>query len=125
MNLLLDTHILLWWLDDNPLLSKQARSEISDVDNLVVISAVLIWEVRIKEALGKLVVTPDFFSTVKKEGFELLSITANHADKVGDLPMHHRDPFDRMLIAQAMAESLTIMTHDHTFEAYDIPVIEV
>lgn len=124
MNLFLDTHVLLWWLDDNPLLSKQAKKYIADVDNIIFISAVVIWEIRVKEALGKLEIAPDFFNIVKQQGFEILSITAQHANKVGDIPMHHRDPFDRMLIAQAIEESLTIVTHDRAFKAYKIPIIE-
>jgi PIN domain nuclease of toxin-antitoxin system len=124
MNLFLDTHVLLWWLDDNPLLSKQAKEYIADVDNIIFVSAVVIWEIRIKEALGKLEIAPDFFNIVKQQGFEILSITAQHANKVGDIPMHHRDPFDRMLIAQAIEESLTIVTHDRAFKAYEIPIIE-
>jgi PIN domain nuclease of toxin-antitoxin system len=124
MNLFLDTHVLLWWLDDNSRLSKQAKNYIADVDNIIFVSAVVIWEIRIKEALGKLEIAPDFFNIVKQQGFEILSITAQHANKVGDIPMHHRDPFDRMLIAQAIEESLTIVTHDRAFKAYEIPLIE-
>ena len=124
MNLFLDTHVLLWWLDDNSRLSKQAKNYIADVDNIIFVSAVVIWEIRIKEALGKLEIAADFFNIVKQQGFEILSITAQHANKVGDIPMHHRDPFDRMLIAQAIDESLTIVTHDRAFKAYEIPIIE-
>ncbi|MBT3224824.1 MAG: type II toxin-antitoxin system VapC family toxin [Deltaproteobacteria bacterium] len=124
MNLFLDTHVLLWWLDDNSRLSKQAKNYIADVDNIIFVSAVVIWEIRIKEALGKLEIAADFFNIVKQQGFEILSITAQHANKVGDIPMHHRDPFDRMLIAQAIEESLTIVTHDRAFKAYEIPLIE-
>ena len=125
MNLFLDTHILLWWLDDSPLLSEQAHSTISDVDNLIILSAVVIWEIRIKQALGKLEIAPDFYNVIKQQGFELLSITSDHAYAVGNLPMHHRDPFDRMLIAQAMLEGFTIMTHDAIFKSYEIPIMEV
>ncbi len=125
MNLFLDTHILLWWLDDNRSLSSQAREAIATTDNLIFVSVAVIWEIRIKQALGKLKITPDFLIILQQQGFEILSITANHAFKVGDLPMHHRDPFDRMLIAQAMEEGLTIMTHDRIFKKYKIPLIEV
>ena len=103
---------------------KQAKNYIADVDNIIFVSAVVIWEIRIKEALGKLEIAADFFNIVKQQGFEILSITAQHANKVGDIPMHHRDPFDRMLIAQAIEESLTIVTHDRAFKAYEIPLIE-
>ncbi len=125
MNFILDTHVFLWWLDDNRLLSKQARDVISDTDNIIVLSAVVIWEIRIKQALGKLEITPDFYRIAKQQGFEILSITAHHADKVGELPMLHRDPFDRMLIAQAMEEGLTIITHDRAFTSYPLPIMKV
>jgi PIN domain nuclease of toxin-antitoxin system len=119
MNIFLDTHVLLWWLDDNPLLSKEVRSAIASSENLVILSSVVIWEIRIKQALGKLVVTPDFYDVLKNEGFEMLSITPDHAYAVGELPMHHRDPFDRMIIAQARLEGLTIATQDAVFKQYD------
>jgi PIN domain nuclease of toxin-antitoxin system len=119
MNIFLDTHVLLWWLDDNPLLSKGVRSAIASSENLVILSSVVIWEIRIKQALGKLVVTPDFYDVLKNEGFEMLSITPDHAYAVGELPMHHRDPFDRMIIAQARLEGLTIATQDAVFKQYD------
>ena len=125
MNLFLDTRILLWWLDDNRSLSKQARDAIATTDNLIFVSVAVIWEIRIKQAVGKLEITPDFLRTLKQQGFEILSITADHAFKVGELPMHHRDPFDRMLIAQAMAEGLTIMTHDRVFNRYKVPIMKV
>src|SRR5210317_906626 len=99
MNLFLDTHVLLWWLDDNPTLSEKARNAISDPDNLIILSSVVIWEIRIKQALGKLEITPDFYHVIKNQGFELLSVTADHAFAVGDLPLLHRDPFDRMIIS--------------------------
>jgi PIN domain nuclease of toxin-antitoxin system len=119
MNIFLDTHVLLLWLDDNPLLSKEVRSAIASSENLVILSSVVIWEIRIKQALGKLVVTPDFYDVLKNEGFEMLSITPDHAYAVGELPMHHRDPFDRMIIAQARLEGLTIATQDAVFKQYD------
>lgn len=125
MNLFLDTHILLWWLDDNPSLSEQARKAISDTNNLIVLSAVVIWEIRIKQALDKLRIVPNFYEVIKQQGFEMLSITPDHAYAVGDLPAHHRDPFDRMLIAQAKLEGFTVVTHDPIFKKYQIPVLEV
>ena len=125
MNLFLDTHILLWWLDDNPKLSQAAQIAIADPDNLIVLSAVVIWEIRIKQALGKLEIPSNFYRVIKNQGFELLSITADHAYAVGELPMHHRDPFDRMIIAQAKLENLRVVTHDIMFQKYNIPVLEV
>jgi len=125
MNLILDTHILLWWLNDSPKLSQAGQSAIADPNNLIVLSAVVIWEIRIKQALGKLEIPPDFYRVVKDQGFELLSITADHAYAVGELPMHHRDPFDRMIIAQAKLENLRVVTHDTMFQKYDIPILAV
>lgn len=125
MNLLLDTHVLLWWLDDNPALSGAARSAISNADNLIVLSSVVIWEIRIKQALGKVEIDPDFYHVIKNQGFVQLSISSDHAYAVGDLPMHHRDPFDRMIIAQAMIEGLRVVTHDRIFKKYDIPVLDM
>jgi PIN domain nuclease of toxin-antitoxin system len=125
MNLFLDTHVLLWWLDDSPHLSEAGRNAIAAVDNLIVVSAVVIWEIRIKQKLGKLEIAPNFYRVIKDQGFELLSITADHAYASGELPMHHRDPFDRMIIAQAKLEGLRIVTHDPVFKRYDIPVFEV
>ena len=120
MNLLLDTHILLWWLDDNPSLREKDRESISNTDNLIVLSAAVIWEIRIKQALGKLEIASNFYQVVQEQGFEMLSISPAHANAVGDLPNHHRDPFARILIAQAMVEGFTIVTHDAVFEKYDI-----
>ncbi|MFH1350204.1 MAG: type II toxin-antitoxin system VapC family toxin [Pseudomonadota bacterium] len=124
MKLFLDTHVLLWWLDDSPSLSERARNSIENTDNLVVLSAAVIWEIRIKQALGKLKIPLNFYDIVKQQGFEMLSITSDHAYAVGDLPTHHRDPFDRMLIAQAKLEGFTLVTHDAIFKKYQIPVLE-
>jgi len=124
MNLFLDTHVLLWWLDDDSSLSERARIAISNTDNLIVVSAAVIWEIRIKQALGKLKIVPDFFAVVKQQGFEMLSITSDHAYAVGDLPKYHRDPFDRILIAQAKLEGLTLVTHDAIFKKYEVPILQ-
>lgn len=123
MNLLLDTHILLWWLDDNASLSVNAREAIADTSNLVIVSAAVIWEIRIKQAIGKLKIAPNFYDVIKEQGFEMLPITSDHAYGVGDLPKHHRDPFDRLLIAQAILEGFTIVTHDAIFNNYPIPIL--
>ncbi len=124
MNLLLDTHVLLWWLDASPSLSQTASKTISDPSNLVFVSAAVVWEIRIKQTLGKLRIPADFRQVLDRQPFEKLPITAEHAHAVGDLPSHHRDPFDRMLIAQAKVEGLTIVTHDRIFRQYRIPVVE-
>lgn len=123
MNLFLDTHILLWWLDDSPNLSDTERNAVADPGNLIVVSAAVIWEIRIKQALGKLQIPADFYPVIKDQGFELLPISADHAYAAGGLPMHHRDPFDRMIIAQAGLEKLSIVTRDNIFKKYDISIL--
>jgi len=125
MNLLLDTHILLWWLDDHALLPVNAREAIADPDNVIILSAAVILEIRIKQGIGKLEIAPNFYNVIKEQGFEMLAITSDHAYAVGDLPKHHRDPFDRILIAQAMLEGFTLVTHDAIFNKYPIPVLGV
>ncbi len=124
MNLLLDTHALLWWLDANPLLSEKAKSYIADGSNLVFVSAIIIWEIRIKQALGKLEIPSNFRQVLEQQPFEMLAITAEHAHAVGDLPAIHRDPFDRMLIAQAKVEGFTIVTRDSIVQQYNIKTIQ-
>jgi PIN domain nuclease of toxin-antitoxin system len=124
MNLLLDTHVLLWWLDDNPSLSIDAKAAISDSNNLVFISAAVIWEIRIKQALGKLKIPKNFRRVLEDQSFEMLDITAEHAHAIGGLPPHHRDPFDRMLIAQARIEKFVIITRDNIFKKYQVPYIK-
>ena len=124
MNLLLDTHVLLWWRDDYPVLSKKAKDAISHGKNLVFISAVVIWEIRIKQSLGKLKLPHNFQKILDSQPFEQLDITVEHAHAVGDLPAHHRDPFDRMLVAQTKVEQLTLVTRDIHLKKYKIPNIE-
>ncbi|MBI5446467.1 MAG: type II toxin-antitoxin system VapC family toxin [Deltaproteobacteria bacterium] len=124
MNLLLDTHVLLWWLDDDPALSKAARDAIADGQNLVFVSAVTVWEIRIKEALGKLGIPSDFQEVLAAQPLLPLDVTAEHAHAIARLPDHHRDPFDRMLIAQAGVERLAVVTHDSRFRDYGIPLLE-
>ena len=125
MKLLLGTHVLLWWLDDNPALLEQAHSTITDSHNLVALSAVTILEIGIKQALGKLTIPKNFFEIIKRQPFEMLSFAPDHSYGTGDLPMHHRYPFDRMIITQAKLEGFTVVTHDAVFRKYDIPVLEV
>jgi PIN domain nuclease of toxin-antitoxin system len=123
MNLLLDTHALLWWLADANELGPGARAAIGDATRVVYFSAVNVWEIVLKKALGKLAV-PDNLSTVLEEQpFERLAMTVDHAFKVGELPLHHRDPFDRLLIAQCIVEGLTIVTHDGDIAKYDVPIL--
>lgn len=125
MKLLLDTHILLWWLGNDPALSGPARALIADVENAVFVSAVTFWEIYLKQSLGKLKLPPDFEPRLEAESFENLPLTAAHARAVARLPWHHRDPFDRMLIAQALAAELKLLTADPSSAAYGDMVLLV
>ena len=118
MKLLLDTHLLLWWLGNNPSLSEQARGLISDPKNTVFISAVSLWEIRLKESLGKLRLPTDFENRLVAESFEALPLSWRQTRQVALLPWYHRDPFDRMLVAQAQVEHLILLTADEHVAAY-------
>lgn len=123
MSLLLDTHILLWWLSDDPLLPTAAREAITSPDRVVLVSAATAWEIAIKQAAAKLDAPDDLLDALKSNDFETLPITAVHALAAGALPQHHSDPFDRMLIAQARAESLTLISVDSRFAQYDVDLL--
>jgi PIN domain nuclease of toxin-antitoxin system len=125
MRLLLDTHVLLWWLADDDLLPGATRDSIADGDNLVVVSAATAWEIAIRQSIGRLDAPADLLDVMRENDFDALSITPAHALAAGTLPLHHRDPFDRMLIAQAIAEELTIVTIDERFAAYDVELLEL
>lgn len=118
--LLLDTHALLWWLSDNRQLTKTARTAIADPGNAVFVSAASAWEIAIKQKLGKLSAPNDLLEVVALGELEWLPIEAEDGLAAGRLPMHHRDPFDRLLIAQARARSALIVSRDQTFDRYDI-----
>lgn len=121
---LLDTHALLWWLSDDPALPKSARRVIAETTNTLIVSAASAWEIAIKVRLGKLPSAADlvaeFSGLIEREGFEMLAISAEHGIRAGLLPDPHRDPFDRMLIAQAQAENVPIVTNDSAFENYGV-----
>jgi PIN domain nuclease of toxin-antitoxin system len=118
MRLLLDTHILLWWLANSPSLPQRARDLISDPANAVFVSAVSLWEIWLKHSLGKLILPPDFQERLAGEAFENLPLLASHTRAVASLPWHHRDPFDRMLIAQASTTELTLISADEAVASY-------
>jgi PIN domain nuclease of toxin-antitoxin system len=124
---LLDTHALLWWLSDDPALSKPARKFIADTKNTAVVSAASAWEIAIKVRLGKLPtaadLAADFVGCLEREGFELLVISAGHAIRAGLLVGVHKDPFDRMFIAQAQAEGVPVISNELAFDAYGVPRI--
>lgn len=125
MNILIDTHILLWWLADDKSLKKKARSQISDIDNLIFVSAATVWEISIKKSLGKLNAPDDLDMVLANNTMESLPIDFVHANLAGRLPKLHVDPFDRMLVAQAKIENLQIMTHDKRISEYDVSVMLV
>ncbi len=122
MNLLLDTHALLWWLADEPM-AADACKRIADPRVLVAVSSVSVWEVSIKRAAGRLRFEGSLADHLSRAVFEPLPISLEHAERAGGLPHHHRDPFDRMLVAQAQAEQLTLVSRDPAFEAYDVEVV--
>ena len=122
MRLLLDTHVVLWWLTDDPALAEDLRGAL-DSDPDVHLSPVTVWEVAIKQAAGKLKGPPDLAERVRDAGFRTLPITADHAVEAGRLPMLHRDPFDRMLVAQARCAGLTLVTRDADIQRYDVDLL--
>ncbi|HEV3094314.1 MAG TPA: type II toxin-antitoxin system VapC family toxin [Solirubrobacteraceae bacterium] len=123
LRLLLDTHTLVWASDKR--LGEEAREAIEAPANTIFVSAATIWEIEIKRALDKLRTVEDAVQLVDKSGFERLTIDYEHAREAGRLPLLHGDPFDRMLIAQARVEGLTLATADATIKRYDVPVFDV
>lgn len=125
MNLLLDTHAFLWAIDNDPRLSQKARDAITDGHNIVFVSAATAWEISIKKAIGKLKVPQgNYLEELRLHRFTALDITTEHALAVEGLPQHHKDPFDRLLVAQAQVEKLTLVTRDPRLKAYAVQVIE-
>ena len=123
VDILIDTHVLLWWLADDPRLSGKARGLIADPANAIAVSAATAWELAIKQALGKLVFDGDLEVVVGEQGFQMLQITFAHATGVRQLPDIHRDPFDRMLVAQARAENFAVLSADPIIASYPVNVI--
>jgi PIN domain nuclease of toxin-antitoxin system len=124
VRLLVDTHTLLWWLDGDRRLSRTARGRMADEDNVVLVSAVSAWEITTKARIGKLpgalAVAEDVAGAVASQGFSTLDITMLHAQRAGRLPGDHRDPFDRMLIAQAQLEDVPIVSNETVFDGYGV-----
>lgn len=125
MRLLLDTHILLWWLANSPSLSTHARELVADPKNAVFVSAVSLWEIRLKQSLDKLRLPSDFDAKLASESFESLPLLAAHTREVASLPWHHRDPFDRILIAQARVAGLKLVTASEIAARYGNSVLVV
>ena len=123
MKLLLDTHALLWWLADDARLAEPARAEIAHAANTVCVSAASAWELAIKARLGELSMPDDLGQQLLANSFVPMPVEVRHALAVRLLPDHHRDPFDRLLVAQAKTEGLTIVTADQSIPRYDVPVL--
>ena len=123
MKLLLDTHAAVWYLTADPRLGADARSAIESQSNQTLLSAVVVWEIAIKRALGKLPIDERYLSMLLAHGAEPLSISLDHARGVENLPRHHADPFGRLLVAQAQAERATIVTQEPRIGAYAVPVL--
>ncbi len=124
MSLLLDTHVVLWWLTDDATLSEDIKRTLDDEPD-VSVSAATVWEIAVKQALGNLKGPADLPERVVGAGFQLLAITPEHAIAAARLPTFHRDPFDRMLIAQARHERLTLVTRDADIHRYDVDLMRV
>jgi PIN domain nuclease of toxin-antitoxin system len=124
MKLLLDSHTFLWWLAEDPKLKAGARQAVADPSSIVHVSAATVWELSIKAALGKLDLDgADLVEEIEENGFVELPMTARHSLAAATLPRHHDDPFDRMLIAQARIEGLTIVTRDPAFRDYEVGLL--
>ena len=122
MTLLLDTHVFLWWDGDDRRLRAAARTAIASAERIV-ISLASAWECAIKIGQGRLRLADSFATAIERNRFDVLPIVLAHVERVTTLPRHHADPFDRMLIAQALVEGLTLVTHDRRLQPYDMPVI--
>ncbi len=123
MRLLLDTHVVLWELEGRQTVGPRAQEAIERATELT-FSVVSFAEIGIKAAIGKLVVPGDLHEHIGKSGLRILGLAPEHGLGVADLPMHHRDPFDRLLISQARREGLTVVTADERFESYDVATID-
>lgn len=123
MILLLDAHAVLWWLADDPGLATDARSAMADPANEVLVSAATVWEIAIKRALGKLDAPDGLTDALGDVGFGVLPITGTDTERAGALPPHHRDPFDRMLVAQGQRVGAILVSRDAVFAEYGVDVL--
>ena len=123
MRLLIDSHAFLWWSEASPHLSLAARGAIGDPTNELLVSVAALWELTIKASSGKLNLPADLETMVASQQFSLLSITFVHLRQLAILPRRHRDPFDRMMIAQALAEGIPIATSDRVFASYGLQIV--
>lgn len=118
MRYLLDTHVVLWWYMDSPLLNDIHRSIISDADNEIFVSAAVIWEIEVKRRNGKLNCPPDMMERIKADGFKILPITAEHLIPLRTIPPIHNDPFDRIMVCQSMVEKIPLISYDKNVNEY-------
>lgn len=122
--LLLDTNVALWLLfGDRDALTRTAIDALSDETNGISLSAVTVWEIAIKRSLGKLEIAPDWYGKLARLDFDPMPVTGEHARRVEDLPWHHRDPFDRLLVSQALVEDHVLVTADRQLSAYEIDTL--
>ena len=124
MNILLDTHVLIWALENNPTLTDSAVNAIVDGSNMVFISSASVWEISIKQKLGKLEAPDNLVEEIRLHRFTPLYINYDHAQLSGNLPLIHKDPFDRMLIAQTIIEKLVLLTRDESIAKYDVKILK-
>ncbi|MFN7098716.1 MAG: type II toxin-antitoxin system VapC family toxin [Gammaproteobacteria bacterium] len=123
MKYLLDTHIWLWWLLDSPKLPVEAKTLIANEKNTIYVSTASLWEIRIKQQIGKIELPENFAEDINHSDFINLPITFEHVNTLVHFPLHHHDPFDRLLIAQAYYEHLILLTKDKMLEHYEVPMI--
>jgi len=123
LRLLPDTHAALWWLSGDERFGEEAARQLTDDTNQVLLSAAVVWEVAIKRSLGKLHAPAAFAQTLLGAGAYALAVTLEHAGAVERLPWHHRDPFDRLLVAQATVEGAALVSHDAALRPYDVPIV--
>lgn len=124
MKYLLDTHALLWTIFEPDKLSPEAQEIILDRDNIICVSLISLWEISIKQSIGRLDIPEEFFEVVKTGGFEILPLTMLQIEQYRTLPLHHRDPFDRMLVVQAQQQKLILITRDSEISKYDLEILE-
>ncbi|MFN4253915.1 MAG: type II toxin-antitoxin system VapC family toxin [Saprospiraceae bacterium] len=126
MKLLLDTHALIWFLNGDTQLSSTAQSAIESPENQSFVSIAAVWEIAVKNSLGKLALNRPFAELrhqIQMNGFEIMPIRFEHAQRVNQMPFHHRDPFDRIMLAQALTDALTIISRDPLFEPYGVDLV--
>ena len=124
MKYLLDTHALLWTIFEPSKLSTEAQEIILDRDNIICVSLVSLWEISIKKNIGRLDIPEEFFEVVRTGGFEILTLTMDQIEQYQTLPLHHRDPFDRMLVVQALQQKLILITRDSKISKYDLEILK-